>query len=88
MTAESEKLGDESAYPDAAYPLLQYQRVGDVEVTDIVNRGLTKREVFAAMAMQGLCAGIDWSAGVLVNSKELTEDAISIADALLEGLAK
>ena len=81
----------ESAYPDAtAYPLLQYQRVGDMEITDIVNRGLTKRELFAAMIAQGLSAGMAWSSNGsdLVNEDALAIDAVTIADALLKELAK
>lgn len=45
--------------------------------------GLTKREYFAAMAMQGLC-----STGNYSNGQDMAYDAVRAADALLEELAK
>lgn len=50
--------------------------------------GLTKREYFAAMAMQGLCAGIQYGPGVLISSDETAGDAVEFADKLLQELAK
>lgn len=45
-------------------------------------RGLTKRELFAAMAMQGMCAGSgDWR-----DNKAIPKQAVEIADALLAEL--
>ena len=47
--------------------------------------GLTKREYFAAMAMQGLLTcTMDTDCSI----EELCQDAISAADSLLEGLNK
>jgi hypothetical protein len=46
--------------------------------------GLTKREIFAAMAMQGLMANID-----PVNHKDyIAENSVKIADALIKELNK
>lgn len=45
--------------------------------------GLTKREFFAAMAMQGFC-----TEGVGGKYQRIAEDAVEIADALLAVLAK
>lgn len=47
--------------------------------------GLTKRELFAAMAMQGLCADTG-TAGMKLET--LTEQAVELADYLLAELAK
>ena len=44
--------------------------------------GLTKREYFAAMAMQGLCAGLKGSENVAA----LAPLSVSIADALITAL--
>ena len=46
-------------------------------------QGLTKREYFAAMAMQGFC-----STGNYANGQDVAYDAVRVADALLEELAK
>lgn len=47
------------------------------------DNGLTKREYFAAMAMQGIC-----STGNYANGKDNAEYAVRVADALLEELEK
>jgi hypothetical protein len=44
--------------------------------------GLTKREYFAAIAMQGLCACPD----LAVSRVELAEESVKQADALLKAL--
>ena len=48
--------------------------------------GLTKRELFAAMAMQGLCANETWELNHV--PKQTASDAVEYADALLKELAK
>ncbi len=48
--------------------------------------GLTKREYFASMAMQGLISSDDYLE--IESAKELAKIAVSHADALLEELAK
>ena len=48
----------------------------------VYQQGLTKREYFAAMAMQGLCACPD----LAVSRVELAEESVKQADALLKAL--
>jgi hypothetical protein len=49
---------------------------------EMENMGLTKREYFAAMAMQGLCACPD----LAVSRDTLAEESVKQADALLKAL--
>jgi hypothetical protein len=51
-------------------------------------RGLTKREYFAGLAMQGICQGIacDYSRGPC--NQAAAERAVSLADALIAELEK
>lgn len=75
------KPGDEPAYP------LDMQRDESGQWTESLCRGLTKRELFAAMAMQGICADPE------AHKDEQTAPGIAIgavkcADALLAELAK
>lgn len=53
---------------------------------DVYNRGLTKRELFAAMAMQGILANPE----ITKNHKDLNieQAAIKCADALINELNK
>jgi hypothetical protein len=46
--------------------------------------GLTKREYFAAMAMQGLLSTVPES----FNGREIAEISVNMADALIEALNK
>ena len=48
--------------------------------------GLTKREMFAMAAMQGLIASGATYVGSTINRNSLAQDAIDMADALLEKL--
>lgn len=48
--------------------------------------GLTKREYFAAMAMQGICANP--TTEIKPYGKEIAVEAVLIADALIEQLNK
>lgn len=48
----------------------------------LLRQGLTRRELFAAMAMQGLCANSGF------NRKTIEEESIDCADALIAELAK
>jgi len=68
---------------DSAFPLAANFIAGD-EVT----YGLNKRELFAAMAMQGLCAGSSALADCESTSKAMARMAVADADALLAELAK
>ncbi len=49
------------------------------------SRGLTKRELFAAMAMQGYCAR---EGSIECNADDIACDSVRLADALLAELAK
>ena len=51
-----------------------------------VNKGLTKREQFAAMAMQGLLAAMTSTDASRIIARNIASNSIEIADALLEGL--
>ena len=48
---------------------------------DEISFGLTKREYFAAMAMQGICGDKEFNGSV-------TETAVNLADELIEELNK
>jgi hypothetical protein len=52
---------------------------------DSPNTGLTKREYFAAKAMQGIIANKD---GLDIKIERIVESAVDIADALIEELNK
>ena len=51
----------------------------------IINAGLTKREYFAAMALQGIIANKD---GLDIKIERIVESAVDTADALIEELSK
>lgn len=61
---------------------------GDQAFADETGFGLTKREYFAAYAMQGLCAALAYRPGVSINSQEVVSDAVDIAEALIAELNK
>ena len=50
-----------------------------------ISTGLTKREYFAAMAMQGIIANKD---GLDIKIERIVESAVDTADALIEELNK
>ena len=50
--------------------------------------GLTKREHFAAMAMQGICNNAGRNGHEFHNPDALAKEAVIIAEALLEELSK
>lgn len=80
--------GQESAFPTNE---TEYARQGDVEhsVTKCVQPGLSKREYFAAHALQGLLSAIDdYGPGRLIPTEEAAVDAVAMADALIEELKK
>ena len=52
---------------------------------DLPNNGLTKREYFAAMALQGIIANKD---GLDIKIERIVESAVDTADALIEELNK
>lgn len=70
-----------------AYPTQGNAASGELE------GGLTKREYFAAVAMQGICAGSGGAGKYTVNGGWYRPDtianaAVEIADALIEALNK
>jgi hypothetical protein len=65
-----ETKANEPAYPNIQAPLL---------------KGLTKREYFAAMALQGIIANKD---GLDIKIERIVESAVDTADALIEELNK
>lgn len=73
---------------DPAFPTQKISRnsFGDIDERTTVP-GLTKREYFAAMVMQGMCS-TDWSAGRLYDFDAMASDAVGAADSLLKELAK
>jgi hypothetical protein len=54
------------------------------EFIDVDETGLTKREYFAAMAMQGILANASWNDGG--NPKHVSESSVVFADELLKQL--
>ncbi len=76
---DAKKLGQQPvtahiAQMPASYEVLQHS-------------GLTKRELFAAMAMQGLCAD-PTAADLYSDMQNMAANAVEIADAFLAELAK
>lgn len=63
------------------------------EVLDFAQPGLSKRELFAAMMMQGVMQGLgvrsdEFGPTEPVNPEEIAIDAVKAADALLKELAR
>lgn len=71
---------------DSAFAIPAY--VPDkIELADVAHRmqsGLTKREYFAAMALQGLLG----AQSISINIKDIASDALLMADALIDELNK
>jgi hypothetical protein len=66
-----------------AFPVLELKQLGDKMLLDCATMGLTKREYFAAKAMQGLMA-TDY-----VGTYEMfAERAVNMSDALIAELSK
>jgi hypothetical protein len=70
---KQEKNAEQNAYPVT---------IEDNGTPSVTHLGVTKREYFAAMAMQGLCACPD----LAVSRVELAEESVKQADALLKAL--
>jgi hypothetical protein len=66
----------ETKRDQAAFPMVENKD------TISYNKGLTKREYFAAMAMQGLLANGNY----ITNYKFLGEESVMFANALIEAL--
>ncbi len=80
-------MTDATLSADTRAPAFPTERILRNSYGDISDRrideGLTKRELFAAMAMQGIL-----SHGTEGNRFDVAHDAIAAADALLEVLSK
>ena len=76
MMDDGKKNGAELAFPFVETREMQGESI---------SFGLTKREYFAAMAMQGFCSNIEIGN---MESKSIAEFAVDQADALLAELAK
>lgn len=63
------------------------QYAGAMISNDFVQYGLTKREYFAGLAMQGLSSSFNKEGEWTVDPKSSADLAVEIADALLEKLA-
>lgn len=70
-----------------AFPLEVTEYVHDRAVGSSVYHGLTKREYFAALAMQGICADSEMTFGINEFPPEvIAQMAVDRADALIEAL--
>lgn len=82
---KSLRLGSEPAYPQGTS---DFRQVGEVsKAIARIEGGLSKRELFAAMALQGMVAS-DIGQQSRANYAAFAGDAVAFADALLEELAK
>lgn len=79
MAIDAKQLGNQPAAPFSAYE-------EEVKIRPTQHAGLTKREHFAGLAMQGILAGLPVSADYSVNVT--ARQAVVHADALLAELAK
>lgn len=71
-----------------AYPQEWHQHCDDTTTHEITG-GLTKREYFAALAMQGVCAGeIECNSKISGNPEYTAQFAVQCADALIAELNK
>jgi hypothetical protein len=80
-----------TTYPNAFItPVYQRLEKGDHGAFEVVSQGqpLTKREYFAAMAIQGFCANEDWYKRSNGTATWYSHKAVEIADALIEELNK
>lgn len=72
-----------------AAPFQEITRMVNGAPTEFTNhRGLTKREHFAAMAMQGLLSANAIYGGKTNDRDALAKDAVAFADAVLKELSK
>lgn len=70
---------------DLAYPAMDLNSYAGVERMELRHNGLTKREYFAGLAMQGILSGRSY---YVLNDRTKAEYAIIMADLLIEELNK
>jgi hypothetical protein len=68
-----------------AFPVLELKEMGDKFLLDLNAEGLSKREYYAAMAMQGLLANPHQD---VINLENIAAAAVMHADDLLIALSK
>jgi len=87
MTEKARILGDEPAFPQAGFYVEESNYQVQVASMSLCNvAGCTKREFFSAMAMQSLISVHHYNDNV--NHKNLAENSLIYADALLEKLSE
>lgn len=67
---------------DNVYPLYKREAPEEWSVTN----GITKREYFAVMAMQGLIAHYGYGEAPAANGQEIAQWAVTLSDCLIEAL--
>lgn len=75
------------------WSLVQLQETSPNGIHECRMGGLTKREYFAAMAMQGLLANSEWmqeyeGGKYLMHNEVISEVSVNLADALINALNK
>ena len=72
----------------AAFPTMEFERVGEYVHSDIVHPGMTLRDWFAGKALQGMLSngiGLHWSEGIEpISLPEFGEESYRFADAMLK----
>lgn len=81
LSPAAKTLGDQPAFP---VPPNIANNVHDDIHWEYASPGLTKREFFAGLVMQGLCANANYTS----SEQGYAKDALLQADALLEVLVK
>ena len=84
MTEQAKKLGKETVHNADVPWFYENGKHGGFNKY----HGLTKREYFAGLAMQGMCVNAGRNTLSFTKMSELAEKATECADALLEELAK
>lgn len=77
---------DQPAYPCHGEKPIMFMSRPDGSIEALTQGGLTKRELIAAMAMQGMCANPDPQTAE--GNPHIPRWAVNMADALLAELAK
>lgn len=72
-----------------AMPINNDELASALELGANGSKGLTKREMFAMHAMQGfLAANSGWKNSAPMTNSEIAQEAVDLADDLLEALSK
>lgn len=71
---------------DLVNPVIKKHYIGDGDYEESVNGGLSKREYFAAMVIQGMMASSVGGAFREVDYQYFSQHAVKFADALIKAL--